>query len=240
MRAADPPEDARPSRFELPDTDDLELRLPVLESGLLRPKSEPGTESPPVTVSGGADREALFEHLRQSPAKRAAPPQENGAKKKRLKQESADADRDVTVLREYYEEQRRRAELLGEQGGGSGGSEHVDDPEPVLEADWQQEAEAEPPPESPPDAASQPLTTPTTPVTPRPILKQEPTPAGASNGKKRVQFSDSPQLTLTVNDMGDTSELVSQLLKQHPEVLRGGQNIKVSPLPPTLSQTTML
>ncbi|XP_037079671.1 zinc finger and BTB domain-containing protein 24-like [Pollicipes pollicipes] len=27
--------------------------------------------------------------------------------------------------------------------------------------------------------------------------------------------------------MGDTSELVSQLLKQHPEVLRGGQNIKV-------------
>ncbi|XP_037079670.1 uncharacterized protein LOC119100698 [Pollicipes pollicipes] len=83
VRAAEPPEEARPSRFEFPDTDELELhsRLPVLDS-------------------------TLFETLRQTPVKRAAPQENGGEKRARL--EAADAGHDVHVLREYYEEQRRR------------------------------------------------------------------------------------------------------------------------------------
>ena len=139
---------------------------------LIQPKAEPPA----------LHRDALFDHVRQTPVKRtAAAPQGPGAAHKRPKLEPAERHDE----REYYEQQQQRARLL------TG---------PV----------------------------PSKPVTPRPILKQEPTLA-SSGGKKRVQFSESsPQLTLTVQDMGDTSELVSQLLKQHPELLRGGQSVKVS------------
>ncbi|KAF0308587.1 Centrosome-associated zinc finger protein CP190 [Amphibalanus amphitrite] len=186
IRAAEPPEDARPSRFEMPESDDLGgLGLP--DPTLMRPKVEPLPEP-----AGSGD--AMFEHLRQTPVKRpVAAPAADSAPPKRPKLEPAEpAEQTVDDPRgderEYYEQQQERARLV--EGGGA------------------QPAE------------------PSTPSRPRPILKQEPTPSTGS-GKKRVQFSESSQLTLTVQDMGDTSELVSQLLKQHPELLQGGQSVKV-------------
>ena len=188
MRAADPPADVKPSRFELPESDEMEMGLP---EGML-PTPQPKRESSPQATGGS--RDAMFEHLRHTPVKRpAAGAAREDSAQKRPKVEPADPPpRDEE--REYYEEQQQRARLLGDH----------------LTTDGTPEQ------------------SPSTPVRPRPILKQEPTPVSSSASKKRVQFSESSQLTLTVADMGDTSELVSQLVKQHPELLRGGQTVKVS------------